>query len=220
MFALNTVLFPGATVPLHVFEDRYRALVRDLLAFEDPTARVFGVTAIREGYEVGQATETTGRQSLYTTGTAVQLVAHDRLPDGRFDIEVVGRQRLRMLELDSAGEYPVGIVETLSESEGTDAASEAAKALTTFERYRRILSGLRGGPVLTGSLPRDPTYLAWSLAGACLLTLPQRQHLLEADDTATRLRLIRHSLNSELRAMQALPSLPATEVARTRWNPN
>ena len=44
MFPLNTVLFPGVTTPLHVFEDRYRALVHHLLSEDDPTQRLFGVT--------------------------------------------------------------------------------------------------------------------------------------------------------------------------------
>ena len=46
LFPLNAVLFPGVTTPLHVFEERYRELVRDLLAEDDPKKRLFGVTAI------------------------------------------------------------------------------------------------------------------------------------------------------------------------------
>ena len=53
IFPLNTVLFPGVSVPLHVFEDRYRALVHHLLRVADPAERLFGSSAIREGYEVG-----------------------------------------------------------------------------------------------------------------------------------------------------------------------
>ena len=60
LFPLNTVLFPGVTIPLHIFEDRYRALVHHLLRL-DPVERMFGSVAIREGYEVGEH----GAQSLY-----------------------------------------------------------------------------------------------------------------------------------------------------------
>lgn len=52
VFPLNSVLFPGVVTPLHVFEDRYRALMRDLLAISEPADRVFAVVAIREGYEL------------------------------------------------------------------------------------------------------------------------------------------------------------------------
>ena len=54
VFPLNTVVFPGVTLPLHVFEDRYRALVHHLLTIAEKPDRVFGIVAIREGYEVGK----------------------------------------------------------------------------------------------------------------------------------------------------------------------
>lgn len=220
LFPLNTVLFPGVRTPLHVFEDRYRALVRDLLAVPDPKDRILGTTAIREGYEVGNH----GNQSLHRTGTVMQLSEHERYDDGRFDIEVVGRGRFRIEEIETDGEYAVGLVEMVPEpDEGrTDPAlqTEADRTLATFEVYRQRLSEMRGDLVLAGELPRDPTYLSWSLASTCLLTMTERQALLEAEDTSTRLSLIRRSLIGEMQAMRALPSLPATEVARIRWSPN
>jgi Lon protease-like protein len=216
MFPLNTVLFPGVTTPLHVFEDRYRALVHHLLREEDPTRRLFGVTAIREGYEVGER----GVQSLHTTGTVMQLTEVEAYDDGRFDIEIVGRQRLRLHDLETSGDYPVGVVDLLEEPPATDAETEAERTRATFETYRKRVGELRGGPVLSGDLPRDPTYLSWSLATVCLLTLPERQQLLEAPDAAIRLSLLRRALVNEMRAMKVVPSLPATEVARTRWSPN
>ena len=78
MFPLNTVLFPGVTVPLRVFEDRYRALVHRLLRIEDPAERLFGSVAIREGYEVGER----GGQSVHRIGCLLQLTEvepHDDL---------------------------------------------------------------------------------------------------------------------------------------------
>lgn len=216
LFALNAVLFPGVATPLHVFEDRYRAMVRDLLAIEDPAERVLGILAIREGYEVGEH----GMQSVHRVGTLAQLTEVERYDDGRFDIEVVGRQRLRVLESDNAGEYLRGEVELVEEVDEPDAGAEAAKTLSTFETYRTRLSELRGGPVLAGELPRDPAYLSYALASTCLLTLPQRQSLLEAAGARDRLAMLRRTLHEEMRAMRALPSLPATEVARTRWSPN
>jgi Lon protease-like protein len=142
--------------------------------------------------------------------------------DGRFDIEVVGRRRMRLDGLDTSGDFLVGDVEMLVERtiKGTDAAHEAARTFDTFEEYRRRLSELRGGDVLDGDLPRDPEYLSYSLAATCLLTLRERQDLLEADTALDRLIMLRHALREEMRAMRAIPSLPATEVARTRWSPN
>jgi Lon protease-like protein len=218
VFPLNAVFFPGVSAPLHIFEDRYRALMRDLLDVPEARDRVFAVVAIREGYEVGDH----GRQSLHRIGTLVQVTEAERYPDGRFDIEVAGRQRVRLEEVDPSGEYLRARLELLSDDDGPDDGDveDAARTLATFERYRDELSALRGGPVLAGPMPADPTYLSYSLAATCLLRQDQRQELLEAPDTATRLRMLRTSLREEMRAMRALPSLPATEVARTRWSPN
>ncbi len=217
MFPLNTVLFPGVTLPLHVFEDRYRALVHHLLTIPDKSARVFGIVAIREGYEVGSH----GAQSVHRVGCVAQMTSVEPQADGRFDIEVVGRQRMRLHTMDTSGPYLTGTVDIVEDAqEAADTADEAAKALATFAAYRSQLSRLRGAEVLDGELPADPAYLSYSLAATCLLTLRERQALLEVDTARERLILLRHSLREEMRAMRAIPSLPATEVARTGWSPN
>jgi Lon protease-like protein len=221
VFPLNTVVFPGVSLPLHVFEDRYRALVHHLLTISDKSLRLFGIVAIREGYEVGQLQQSMV-QSLHRVGCVVQMTAVAPDEGGRFDIEVVGRQRMRLHDVDSSGSYLIGDVELLSErtAKGSDAIQEAARAMETFEEYRRRLSHMRGDDVLDGDLPQDPEYLSYSLAATCLLTLQERQSLLETDTALDRLIMLRHALLEEMRAMRAIPSLPATEVARTGWSPN
>jgi Lon protease-like protein len=219
VFPLNTVLFPGVVAPLHVFEDRYRALMRDLLAEPEARDRVFAVVAIREGYEVGEH----GRQSLHRIGTLVQLTEAERYEDGRYDIEVTGRQRIVLDEVETSGEYLRAHGDLIIDDAAVEdpaAADDAARTLAAFETYRTELSELRGGPVLAGPLPDDPIYLSYSLAATCLLSQNERQALLEAQDARTRLRMLRQSLREEMRAMRAVPSLPATEVARTKWSPN
>jgi len=218
IFPLNTVVFPGVTMPLHVFEDRYRALVHHLLTITEKPERLFGIVAIREGYEVGAH----GVQSVHRVGCVVQLTSVDPYPDGRFDIEVVGRRRLRLDALDTSGRYLVGDVETVDENriDSPEGLQEALRTRETFEEYRRRLSLLRGDEVLDGDLPRDPEFLSYSLAATCLLTLQERQALLEAAGPIDRLVMLRHALHEEMRAMRAIPSLPATEVARTSWSPN
>jgi Lon protease-like protein len=216
LFPLNTVVFPGVATPLHIFEERYRTLIRELVGIESVFDRVFGIIAIREGYEVGDH----GMQSAHRVGTLVQLTEVDPYDDGRFDIQVIGRQRLRVTESDNSGPFLRGEVELLSDEDEPNAQDEAARTMATFEIYRERLSELRGGPVLAGEMPHDPAYLSYALAATCLLTLPQRQALLEADSALERLGMLRRTLHEEMRAMRAIPSLPATEVARTRWSPN
>ncbi len=215
MFPLNMVLFPGVSVPLTIFEDRYRALVHHLLRREDPAARVFGSVAIREGYEVGEH----GAQSLYRVGCRVQLTEVEAHPDGTFDVVAVGQQRIQLDRLDTSGLFPVGHVTELPDPSAPVSEAVLEQARVAFTAYRAALSDIHGDPY-SGTLPRDPTYLSWTLAAVAPLPMPERQALLEAEDAAVRLVMVTDLLRAELRAMNVIPSLPATEVARTRWSPN
>jgi Lon protease-like protein len=221
LFPLNTVLFPGQTLQLHVFEDRYRALVHHLLTISDRSQRVFGVVAIREGYEVG----THGVQSVHRVGCVAQMTSVVPDEDGTFDIEIVGRERFHLQSLDTSGTYLVGAVETATDAADPAARTgepspEAVRARETFAVYRARLSELRGADVLDVELPQDPVYLSYTLAATCLLTLRERQALLETGSADERLVMLRHAMREEMRAMRAIPSLPATEVSRTGWSPN
>jgi uncharacterized protein len=215
MFPLNAVIFPGVSVPLNVFEDRYRALVHHLLRVEDPTQRLFGSVGIREGYEVGDH----GAQSLFRVGCRVQLTEVESRPDGTFGIVAVGLDRIQLERLDTTGTFPVGQVVDRPEASQTVPSALVEEAREIFGAYRVRLAELRSDPY-TGDLPRDASYLSWTLAACAPLPLHERQALLEAEDAAERLRMVTDLLRSELRTMSVLPSLPATDVARTRWSPN
>jgi len=215
MFPLNTVLFPGVSVPLTVFEDRYRALVHHLLRIPDETSRVFGSVGIREGYEVGDH----GAQSLFRVGCRVKLAEVEAHPDGTFDIVAVGLDRIELQRLETTGTFPLGHVVERPEPSAPVAPEVVERARATFAAYRVAVGSFRGDPH-PGELPRDPTYLSWTLAAIAPLPLHERQALLEAKDTGLRLAMVTDLLRTELRAMNVIPSLPATEVARTRWSPN
>ncbi len=215
MFPLNAVIFPGVTVPLNVFEDRYRALVHHLLRVEDPTQRLFGSVGIREGYEVGEH----GAQSLFRVGCRVQLTDVEARPDGTFGIVAVGLDRIKLERLDTSGTFPVGQVVDRPEPQAVVPAELLEQARITFTAYRAAVAAIRTDPY-EGSLPRDPAYLSWTLAACTPLPLHERQALLEAEDAGQRLCMVTDLLRRELRAMNVIPSLPATEVARTRWSPN
>lgn len=215
MFPLNAVVYPGVSTPLRVFEDRYRALVHHLLRIDDPAERLFGSVAIREGYEVGDH----GAQSLFRVGVRLQLTEVESHTDGTFDIVAVGRDRIQLDRLRTTDAYPVGEVTELPEGEADVPAEVVARARATFAAYRQVLREIASDP-LDGALPQDPVYLSWTLAACAPLPMAERQELLEAPDAAERLMLVTDLLRSELRAMNVITSLPATEVARTRWSPN
>jgi Lon protease-like protein len=215
MFPLNMVLFPGTSVPLHVFEDRYRALVHHLLRVDDPAARVFGSVGIREGYEVGEH----GAQWLFRVGCRVKMTEVESYADGTFELVAVGLDRIELEHLDTSGAYPVGEVTALAESDVPVPDSVADDARATFDSYREAMLEIDREPP-DADLPDDPAYLSWALAALAPLTMGQRQALLEAEDAYARLHMVTDALRSEVRTMRVLPSLPATEIARTRWSPN
>lgn len=214
-FPLNTVVFPGTALPLHVFEERYRALVEHLLELPDPAERVFATVAIRDGYEVGEH----GAQSLYRVGCLLQLTDVESNPDGSFEVEAVARERIRVEEMVGGNDFPsVRIVDV---PDGTDPTSEEAllRARGTFTAYRAAVAQMQGDP-FTGTLPQDPGFLSWTLATAVPLPLAEKQELLEAEDPAVRLAMVTDFLREELRAINVIPSMPAVQVARTSWSPN
>src|SRR5258707_15026625 len=107
LFPLGTVLYPGLVLPLHVFEDRYKQLVRDLL--NEPEPRRFGVIAIRVGRETGIG----GVSALHEGGctpTVPQVVEADK---GQYDLVTVRTDRFRLHQLDEAPPYPSRRVELL-----------------------------------------------------------------------------------------------------------
>jgi Lon protease-like protein len=220
LFPLNTVLFPGIVMPLHIFEDRYRLLVRDLIALPATSDREFGVVAIKVGYEVGER----GVHTIQRTGCAALVTDVTANPDGSFELLVVGRRRFHVESLDPTRDYLRAAVEWLPDSPGGHSPREAAKAATTardvFDTYRATIEDLRGDDVLEGETPSDPVDLSYTLAAALVLNLAERQALLEAPDVVARLRLGTTLMRAELRAIAAIPSLPATSMARTQWSPN
>ncbi len=146
LFPLGTPLFPGVVLPLQVFEPRYRALVRDLLALPEGVQRRFGVVAIRQGWEVERVSPA---EALFDVGCTAEVQAVRPQPDGTFGVVTVGGDRFRLLDVvlgDRGGEDPPYLraeVEWLAEEE---AAEEAAGD------QEELLDGPPGGPGLDEGL--------------------------------------------------------------------
>ena len=94
VFPLGTVLMPGALLPLHIFEPRYRQLTIDLVTGAVPD-KEFGVVAVREGFD----TDRHGIDALATVGCSARLLDVRRLPDGRYDVVTEGRRRAEPISM-------------------------------------------------------------------------------------------------------------------------
>ena len=217
LFPLGLVLFPGLVLPLHVFEDRYRVLVRELLELPEDE-RVFGVVAIRQGREVGAD----GVTALHEIGCTAVLRRVDELPDGRFDLLTVGAERFALHGLEHDRPYLVGSVELLEDRVG---AAEEARLLDAAVRaayvdYLNALAEAGADGLEVPDLPPDSLVLSYLVAATVVVDLEERQSLLARPDGVTRLRAERALLRSEARLLRALRTVPSPELARTPTSPN
>ena len=168
LFPLHTVLFPGAVLPLHIFEPRYRQLVTE--------GDDFGIVLIREGREALSVPEVHG------VGTVAHLERVEALPDGRFNVLVRGIDRFRIAHLGEPDPYLVAHVESLPA--GPPAAGP--RLLARLEEYLR-LHGMELDPEAARALAARAVWLA----GAVLEVEPgKRQALLESGDAALAEQLL------------------------------
>jgi uncharacterized protein len=216
LFPLGAVLYPGMLLPLHIFEDRYRQLIQDLL--DGPEPQRFGVIAIRKGRETGIE----GVQSLYAVGCTAVLRRVERYEDGRFDIVTVGTQRFRLSRLDESRPYLQGEVELLAEEvPDPEASGPAVLAVqAAFRTYLDALSEWGGATVQLEELPDEPVLLSYVVAAAMVIDLPERQAMLAEPDTVRRLGLQRALLARETGVLRTTTSRPAPDLRHTPYNPN
>ncbi|MGO9082182.1 MAG: LON peptidase substrate-binding domain-containing protein [Streptosporangiaceae bacterium] len=216
LFPLGTVLFPGVVLPLHIFEDRYRVLVRELL--DGPEPRTFGVIAIRKGRETG----VTGISSLYEVGCTAALrrvTGHD---DGRFDLVTVGTDRFRLTGLDDSGPYLRGTVALIAEETGGDAAAGLAVPAVqrAFSTYIEALAQRGAARVSLPDLPDEPVLLSYLVAASVVVDLPDKQALLAKPDALARLTAERTLLVRETTMLRSLTSAPAPDLRYTPYSNN
>jgi Lon protease-like protein len=225
VFPLGTVLFPGLVLPLHIFEDRYRTLVRELVASTGDGPHEFGVVTLNRGLEVQTAPDggelpvedaPVTASSLYAVGCTAELRQVTELPDGRFDIVTVGRRRFTVLSVEQgAAPYLMAKVEWMPDEQGADEMAQllAPRALAAFRTY---LDLLRPDSEVLDQVPDDPTVLSHLIAATAQLTTDERQMLLAAPDTTSRLRAELKLLNREaglLARVRAVP-VPLSDLAR------
>jgi Lon protease-like protein len=216
LFPLGTVLYPGLVLPLHIFEDRYRQLVAELV--EQPEPREFGVIAIRHGRETG----VDGVSDLYEVGCTAALRQVERFEDGRYALVTVGSRRFRLLGLTGSAPYLQGDVDMLAEEAGDMAAAALAvpKVQQAFQIYLTALAERRGAPFEVPELPAEPVLLSYLVAATIVVDLADKQRLLAAPDGASRLAVGRELLTRETRMLRSLTAAPAPDLRYSPYSPN
>jgi Lon protease-like protein len=216
LFPLGTVLYPGLLLPLHVFEERYRQLVRDLLAGPEP--RRFGVIAIREGRETGRG----GIVTLHQIGCTATLRQARELDDGRYDLVTIGTQRFLLVGTDDSKPYLQGEVEMLAETTGDDtgAALAARSVQDAFRIYLRALAERGVTQVSVPDLPDDPVLLSYLVAASMIIDLRDKQALLAEPDALHRLVAERMLLSRETTMLRTLTATPAPDLRNSPYSSN
>lgn len=232
-FPLHAVLFPHLPLPLHVFEERYRLMARDLMADPSPWDGRFLVSMITDGPEVG------GDAITQPVGTVCEVRSAEQFPDGRWLLLVVGVARAGIIGVDRSGPYAVAEVELIDEPVGDEAAALLPAVQSALDAYlatvkRFVARAASGGdtaqeqPDVTASLdevlkpirlPDDPVAASYAVGGVLQIELARKQRLLELPDAAQRLRAELDLLRREARFLDdgALPPVAAGDLG---YHPN
>ena len=183
LFPLGGVLFPEMLMPLHIFEPRYRLLVRRSIENERP----FGIILGPEGLDAGGSVRS-------EIGTSATIVGHSPLPDGRSFIVVRGVRRFHVAKIDTEVEpYLVAQVNWLEDDDGAGAEQLADVAADAFSEYLNGIVAATNEPRAEAAETKDmregtPRDVAYRVASGLAIEPRERQRLLEAVSVEERLR--------------------------------
>lgn len=189
LFPLNTVLFPGSPLPLHIFEERYKLMISRCLEQQSP----FGVVLIHED----NRPDTDPNVTFHHVGTSAQVGEGVKLEDGRYYLVATGQRRFRVQYLIQRAPYFIGSVTFLPEESGAAVVDTANELRTLYTRYWDALAASTGYPRETDPLPEDVVELTYWMANRLQIDNSHKQRWLEAD-VATRLREMMMALRGEL----------------------
>lgn len=198
LFPLNVVLFPGADLPLHIFEPRYRLMITECHEQDKP----FGVVLTRPG-------SPSMREEPYPVGTMADILALSRMDDGRMNLIARGGKRFQILEQHRRKSYPTGIVEIyfdLPEPEQV-LREQADKARELFNIYLEILLEVVGKSETQFHLPEEPEELSHFIAYFLDIEDEEKQQLLEMNLTSERLESVIETLRREVPFVRQMLSM-------------
>lgn len=217
VFPLSHILLPGMGLPLHIFEQRYRDLLRDVT--EPGGSRSFGIVGLTRGSEVG-AHGTEGEPEFSEVGTVAEIAEIHPYEDGASDLMTVGSRRFRIRRLVPGRAYLQAEVDFLPETDGGATRQLCQVATRLHEQFNRLVVDLTGEDAAPPLAP-DPGRLSYQLASWLPLPPADRQALLEEPTDASRLMRTVRLLRRELRLLAATRSIAvAPRVLQLYIRPN
>lgn len=179
LFPLNTVLFPGMRMPLHIFEERYRIMIRECIEEDAP----FGVLLIKAGAEAGSGAVP------HDVGTVARIIQVEYLEDGRMNIFTMGDERFRIVAINTTQPYLRGEVSELQQEPATDSAYAALpRARQLFDDYLKTYLALGDQWTRGVFLPENPADAADYMAARMDIGPDAKQELLAQLNPEARIR--------------------------------
>ena len=213
IFPLNAVLMPHQLMPLHIFENRYRRLMADLLVLPEPEQR-FGIVSITKGSETNE-----DLPAIAEIGTIAVLRKTNTNADGTFDIMVMGGERFDVKSI-SISKAPYLIAEVKERKESPIDFDQATITLAQEKCADFMMMMDADNDNAANDLPNEPSALSFLIAGLLPLTVFEQQDLLNIDDANVRLKAVMKIINRETILMQEIPSVPAPFLTRVTISPN
>jgi uncharacterized protein len=238
-FPLHVVLYPHLPLPLHIFEERYRLMTRDLLADGSLYQGRFVVSMITAGREIAEGDSARRVARTRTIGTIAEIRSAEQFDDGRWVLLCVGVGRAALGAIDESGPYTVVEATTLPEVDGVGArrlVPEVQRALdlylSTVKRFVATAASVDpSSQEITDvaasldtvlkpiRLPDEPLAASYAVGGLLQVELTRKQQLLELPDAASRLRAELELLRRESRLL-ADGALPPIARGDLHYNPN
>ncbi|MCS6937791.1 MAG: LON peptidase substrate-binding domain-containing protein [Roseiflexaceae bacterium] len=229
LFPLHTVLFPGAPISLHIFEERYRLMIGQCLAQHQP----FGVVLLRSGSEVSPDDpfirslrrqmdiddDDIVREAVvpYEIGTIARITESQRFDDGRYLLIAVGQRRFRVQYIMQHQPYIVASVTQLAEDTSTLSSVVVTELRQTYERYWKTMTRVTGRKYDYEELPVDAVELSYWLAHRLYVDNQRKQRWLESD-VATRLREMTGMLKMEIAMLPRTGHRRSGDAWPWSWN--
>lgn len=190
IFPLPLVMLPNELLPLHIFEDRYRKMLKDI----ESEGKFFGVTMFEPQ---GSFVEKPGAG---TVGCVAEIRESETLPDGRSNILTFGLIRYRLIDYVDAGEPYLVVEVEFFEDEKEDSSDIHQLADKVFELFQRMAKAAFKMSGSRGSLPEiqrtDPEALSFLITAAFNFENEKKYRLLEMTSTLERLRELKEVLDT------------------------
>jgi uncharacterized protein len=201
LFPLNTVLFPGMILPLRIFEERYKAMLKMCIA----EAKPFGVILLKSGRAEGPLTD-----DIYSIGTTAQITQVNALADDTYNILTLGVNRFRLLKIYQTHPYITAMVEDYPHANGNspEAIKGSMRLLRLIEKYLEIFRKIGKLPFRIDQVPHDPITLAFLTAIMLPVSNEDKQLLLSVVDIPDLLHEEHRLMRYEAQMTQILADEP------------